>query len=176
MRTLAAAIVAVAIVAPGAAALARTPLEIAIKATYLYKFGPFVEWPATSFDSPTSPLNLCVVGTDPFGAVLDQAAQGQRLAAHPIVVRRLAAPSTRCHIAYIEGTDAFVAETLEALRGSAVLTVTDRPRGAATRGIINFVVEANHVRFDIDESAASRSGLNVSSKLLTLARAVRTRS
>ncbi len=50
-----------------------------------------------------------------------------------------------------------------------VLTVTDLPAGAAHKGIINFVVEDNHVRFEIDNRAANESGLRISSQLMALA-------
>src|SRR6185369_14635060 len=39
-------------------------LEPSIKATFLYKFVPFVEWPADAFDTPTAPVNICVFGND----------------------------------------------------------------------------------------------------------------
>jgi hypothetical protein len=176
MRTFLAWLAAMFLVAAGGNALAQTSLELAIKATYLYKFGPFVDWPAAAFDSPTSTVNICVVGVDPFGAVLDQAVTGQRLAQHPIAVRRLLGPEPHCHIAFIAGTDAFVAQALDALRGTPVLTVTDVAPGNASHGIVNFVIDGNHVRFDIDADAAARNGISISSKLLSLARSVRPRA
>jgi YfiR/HmsC-like len=36
-------------------------------------------------------------------------------------------------------------------------------------GIISFVMQDNHVRFDIDDAGAETSGLRISSKLLELA-------
>jgi hypothetical protein len=155
--------------------LAATSLEIAIKATFLYKFAPFVEWPASAFESPAATMNLCVVGQDPFGTTLDQAVANQRVAGHPIAVHRLAAPAARCHIAFIGGSETFVSQSLDAVRGSPVLTVTDAGASSA-RGIINFAIVGKHVRFDIDEEAAARNGLTISSKLLSLARSVRPRA
>jgi len=52
---------------------AQDSLETAVKATYLYKFAPFVTWPQRP-----GPFVICVVGRDPFGPVLDQAVAGQR--------------------------------------------------------------------------------------------------
>ncbi|MGH6971763.1 MAG: YfiR family protein, partial [Caulobacteraceae bacterium] len=50
-------------------ATAQPPsLEYAVKATFLYKFGPFVAWPTATFASPRSPFAVCVFGEDPFGA------------------------------------------------------------------------------------------------------------
>lgn len=159
--------------APRAAA---APLELAVKATYLYKLVPFVEWPATAFATPSSEFNLCVVGDDPFGDLLDRAVTGQRAGEHPIVVRRSAQVSPGCHILYAAGSPAQpVRAILDTVRGAPVLTVTDQGREDA-KGIINFIVQENKVRFEIDDRVAMESGLAISSKLLSLAVNVRPRS
>lgn len=151
--------------------------EYALKAAYLYKFAAFVEWPPPSFPQPDSPLNLCIIGFDPFGAYLDQAIAGQRIAEHPIVARRLehAHPDADCHIAYVAGSRAeSVAEGLAALKGSPTLTITDQAMGSA-RGAIHFVIKDRRVRFHIDDEAAEQNRLSISSKLLRLALSVRPR-
>ncbi len=177
-------IVRVGVLAAMALALAASPvlaqgnpLEDAVKATYLYKFAPFVEWPASAFESETSPLVICIAGPDPFGAALDQAVAGQHAGQHPITVRRLdkADHAPLCHILYAapaKGQSA--ADLLRAAHG-AVLTVTDEAGDTAARGIVNFVVQNGHVRFQIDDETAGQSGIKISSKLLSLALSVRSR-
>lgn len=150
------------------------PIEYAVKATFLYKFTPFVIWPPSSFPSPDTPLTICVAGDDAVSRLIDDAAQGQRDGERPIVVQHLmrVAPDATCHVLYAVGTDAQPAEAaFDAVRGQPVLTVTDSARGPS-RAIITFVVENNRVRFDIDDRAAAASGLSISSKLLSLARTV----
>jgi hypothetical protein len=151
------------------AARAAEPLEYAVKAAYLAKFPFYVDWPPTVFPAPGSPLNLCVVGEDPFGSILDEAVAGQQVQGHAVTVRRLkaAARDPACHIAYL-GADA----RAENWRGSSALVVTD---GANTSGVISFVVKDNRVRFIVDDEAAAQSGLAISSKLLSVALAVRPR-
>ena len=166
---------------PGASAAYATDdtLESSIKAAYLYKLGAFVEWPQSAFQSPTSAVNLCLTGDDPFDGTLDKAVDGQRIGEHPIVVRRLKAVArdSGCQILYVGGSNQqALAQALEhAVRGTAVLTVTDTPQVDDTTGIIQFVIKDNRVRFDIDEQAASANGLTISSKLLSLAVSVRPR-
>lgn len=157
---------------PGAALAAEgDALEYAIKATYLYKFAAYVDWPASTFAAPGSPLTLCIAGDDPFGASLDTAVRDQRVAGRALVVRRLKSVGREadCQILFVGGADPLRTQFLAAVRGSAVLTVTDRHESGGTAGIIDFVMRDNRVRFDIDESAATRSGLAISSKLLKLA-------
>jgi YfiR/HmsC-like len=147
------------------AAWAGDALETGVKATYLYKFAPFVEWPANAFPSPESPITICVVGADPFGAALDEVAQRQRVGGRPLAVRHLAsvARDSGCQIAYLDD-----AQAPAALHGEPVLTVTD---GAAegAHGIVNFVIKEGRVRFTIDNRAAEESHIDISSKLLSLA-------
>ena len=170
-RGLARGLVLVLVVAAaGQPPAAAQPLEYAVKAAYLVKFPNYVEWPAPVFATPTAPLVLCVVGEDPFGSVLDEAATGQQVQGHPLVVRRLKAPArdSGCHVAYVAGD-----RRAETLRGAAgTLVVTD---GAATAGIIHFVVRDNRVRFTVDDEAAAQSGLVISSKLLNVALSVKPR-
>lgn len=154
------------------------PVEFAVKAAYLSKFALFVEWPGTAFETPTSPLNLCVAGIDPFGATLDSLVDGERIGTRPVAVRRIpiAMRNSGCHILYIGGSEEqSVAEGLAAVAGDGVLTVTDATM-AATAGILNFVIANGRVRFNVDEQAASMNRITISSHLLGLALAVRPRT
>jgi hypothetical protein len=153
---------------PPGAAWAQS-LEYAVKATYLCKFAPFVEWPA---GSAALPLELCVAGDDPFGPLLEQAAGGQQIGGRPLAVRRVDAVRSAegCGILYLAGSsEQSVAQALDAVRGAPVLSVTDGAKSADAKGIVHFVVLENRVRFEIDVQAASASGLKISSKLLDLA-------
>jgi len=153
-------------------------LEYAVKATFLYKFAPFVEWPDSAFASPTSTFNLCLIGDDPFGGLVDQATVGQRIADRSIVVRHLSTVdgSSGCHIMFVAGSKAqSVAQMLDAVRGSSVLTVTDSATKVQAHGIIQFIIQNNRVRFDIDDNAAAQNHLTISSKLLDIARLVQPR-
>jgi hypothetical protein len=163
----------------GAAASAEdASLEAKVEATYLSKFGNYVEWPDSAFPSPASPFILCVAGEDRFGEALDQAADGQRVGQRSLVVRRLktVAKESGCQILYVDGADVrTVTQALDAVRGAAVLTVTDVTAATTAGVIIRFVIKDSRVRLDIDDQAAAQGGLTISSKLLSLALSVRSR-
>ena len=163
-----------ALSAPVGAHAQDRAMEYAVKAAYLYKFAPFVEWPPRAFASASSSLQLCVLGRDPFGAALDRAVRGQRVDGHPVAVRRLQRvdASSGCHILYLGASSGqTAAEALRAVQGSPTLTVADN--GAGPGAIIRFVVSGNRVRFDIDTAAAAAAGVTISSKLLSLATSAR---
>jgi hypothetical protein len=164
---------------PATAARAQAGLELAVKAAYLLKFPLFVDWPRPAPGAAATPFLLCIIGEDPFGGVLDEAAAGQRVGGRPVVVRRLLVlvRNSGCDMVYATGSPAQpVAAALDAVRGTPVLTVTDSARYGGPSGIVNFVLVNNRVRFEIDDAAAAANGLAVSSKLLSLAVAVRPRT
>ncbi len=57
--------------------------------------------------------------------------------------------------------------------GAASILTVGEASGFASRGLmVNFVTAASKVRFEINEKAAQRAGLKISSKLLRLASSV----
>ena len=155
--------------APRPALAAPGTLELAVKASYLYKFAPFVQWPPRAFASSTSPFRICVAGDDAISGALDQAVRGQRMQDHPITVARLASLDSsavaNCQILFLGKS---VTTELRGVAGQPVLTVTDRSRGGSG-GIIQFVMQGSRVRFAVDMVAANSAGIQISSKLLGLA-------
>jgi hypothetical protein len=153
--------------------LAEGPaLEYAVKANYLVKLAPFVGWPPRSFSGQSRSFDICVVGEDPFGSALDEAARGQSVDGRPVTVRRLRSvePGSGCHVVYV-GRSRESAEDLRTLHGAPVLTVTD-DRSGVNGGVVRFVVSDGRVRFVIDLAAAQAANLTLSSKLLALALSV----
>ncbi len=176
-RLSALAAVSACALAPAGTAAAQGASEYAVKAAYLYKFAPFVEWPPASLPVGT-PLQVCVVGPVTFGQVLDAAVSGQSVGDHKVEIRRLAKVEGRvaCHVMYVrKSAGQSVAEALTAVQGAPVLTVTDSADGDGPRGILHLVVAQKRVRFEVDPGAAAGNGLTISSKLLGLALAVRAR-
>jgi hypothetical protein len=155
----------------GAGARAQgVSIEYQIKAAYLAKFVPFVEWPPGAL-APGAPITVCVAGDDPFGPAL--AALGRQMVGdHPVVPRRLARveAGAACHVLYVRTSRAQpVAEALAAVRGAPVLTVTDAAAHDGAKGILHFVVAQNRVRFEVNAAAAETARLSISSKLQSLA-------
>ncbi|WP_431869388.1 YfiR family protein [Allosphingosinicella sp.] len=173
-RRLAAPLLLLALAQPGGA----QPLATAVKAAFLPKFARYVDWPPQARPAAGEALQLCIIGSDPFGKVIDAAAAGQRIGDNPITVRRLATAqfAAGCHIAFVRGTAGrSTSRLLQALRGMPVLTVTDAHDGSA-RGMIHFTLADGRVGFHVDAAAAARSRLSISSRLLGIALSVRQKS
>ncbi|MGH8125009.1 MAG: YfiR family protein [Rhodanobacteraceae bacterium] len=151
-------------------------LEYAVKATYLYKLAPFVNWPPGTFESPSAPFEICVLGPDPFHDFLERSVAGRWLGTHPLKIRRLstAKPGDDCQIVFIGSMRANkLREALQDFTGKPVLTVTDSADPGSSGSIVQFVMDDGHVRFEIDNDAALHNHLTISSKLLDLALAVK---
>jgi hypothetical protein len=145
--------------------------EQAVKAAFLTKFPRYVEWPQ---QARSGPVNLCLLGSDPFGKLIDDAASGQAIDQRPFAVRRIVSAdrTAGCHLVFVRGSSArATAELLAALNGKPVLTVTDSRDGNA-RGMIHFALRSGRVSFHIDDAQAARGSLAISSRLLGLAMSV----
>ncbi len=169
------AAVAVSGSVPQAGAQSDPPTEYQIKAAFLYNFAKFVEWPADAFPDPHAPIVVGIVGEDPFGSVLDKIVLGKSVNGRELLIKRFKpGPDLRnCHILFISSSEKkHLAPILESLQGSSVLTVGETDRFVQSGGVVNFILEENKVRFEINSDAAGRARLKISSKLLALARIV----
>jgi hypothetical protein len=153
--------------------------EYDIKAAFLFHFAQFVEWPPDAFKDQGSPVTYCTIGDDPFHGALDKALAGRTLGTRPFRVQHFKAGQQiqTCQIVFLGVNEKnLTAATLAALRPDPVLTVGDSEHFVQQGGMIGFFLEENKVRFEINLEAAERSNLKISSKLLSLARNVISRS
>lgn len=154
-------------------AAAEPALEYQVKAAFLLNFTKFIEWPPSAFANAQAPLEICILGKDPFGHVLDDVVQGEVVNGRKIQVRRIAEPPAlqTCQVLFVD-------PALKDLRGilaslaPMVLTVSDGERFTSEGGMIGLVVDNRRVRFDINRTAADNGSLKLSSRLLSVARSV----
>jgi hypothetical protein len=152
------------------------PTEYEVQAAYLSNFGRFVEWPVRAGANEREPFYVCVLGQDPFGPLLDAALRGETIGVAPMAARRVtsAADAANCRIVFVNSTkDSELKGILATLRNFKVLTVSDTFNFTRQGGMIQFVLEGNRVRFEINLAAAQRAGLTLSSQLLKVAVAIR---
>jgi len=138
----------------------------------LINFARFVEWPATAFASADAPLIFCIFGRDPFDGALDQIANGKTINGRLLLIWRTSLPGElrSCHVVFFPtAQERGYSEIAGGLAGLSILMVGERSGFAGRDGMINFVVEDGHVRFEVNPSAAARGHVKVSSKLLQLA-------
>jgi len=156
--------------------LAQSYNETEVKAAFLYHFVSYVEWPARAFDIPSAPFVIGVLGKSPVLEALREAVRGKSVQGRALVVRQVSVGQElrQCHLLFIPASEAKqLPRVLEVLGDAPVLLVGESEGFAQRGGIINFFLEQNKVRFEINPDAARRINLNLSSKLLRLARVVK---
>jgi hypothetical protein len=119
-----------------------------------------------------APLELCILGKDPFGESIDQAIRGRRSQGRPVTVRRVEANERAygCHLVFLTDDSWNRRRDLVArLTSRGILTVGDSDQFSRGGGVIGFVINNETVRFVINLKAMELSGLKISSRMLSLA-------
>jgi hypothetical protein len=152
--------------------------ENQIKAAFLFNFGKFVEWPEPVF-SANGPLTICVAGNTEIAQALEQLAAGRTVNGKEVKVLVLRSPesSGRCQILFIGRTAGKDKKALlEKAQNTPILTVGEEGDFAGQGGILNLLNQKSRIHFEVNQEAAARAGLKISSKLLALAQIVHSKS
>jgi len=142
----------------------------------MLKFLSYVKWPEAAFENASAPVRIAVVGTDPFGQVLDSTFKDKKLGARPIQIVRFKSVEEleRCHVLFTPQAEAPRLERiLQRTRGWAVLHIGESAGFATSGGCINFQLIDKKIGFEINADAAKRAQLELSSQLLKLAKIVK---
>jgi hypothetical protein len=175
----------------GQTAARGKPSEDEVKAVYLFNFGKFVRWPAnpttataanasagTVVKAGAEPqtFDICVLShdpaRDPVAEPLTRVAANDRLGGLPVRVRVLdsAFAARGCAIVYMGSEEApRIDQDLSTLRRSEALTVSDLDNFMERGGMLQFLVQGDRVRFEVNLDAVGHSDLQLSSELLKVA-------
>jgi hypothetical protein len=150
--------------------------EYQVKAAFLYNFTKFTNWPPGAFSSPSAPIVIGILGEDPFGQVMDDVVRGEVVGNRPLAVSRLHADDDlrRCHVLFISRSEKQrLPAVLGRLKGSPVLSIGEISGFAEQGGMVNLLLANKTVKIEINQAAAEQAGLQISAKLLKLARLVK---
>ena len=147
-----------------------TTVEYKIKAGYLYNFTKFVTWT----DDNSETFNICILGNDPFGELIDPIEQ-QSVMGRPIKLFRLGGAlgskkQPHCHILFVSSSvvDMPVAQDID-----NTLVVGEGGRFMTQGGMIGFVIKLGKIKLQINLKPIKQSGLKISAKLLEVADVVK---
>ena len=152
-------------------AVAQDVTEPALKAAFIYNFARFTTWPA---DLPsTDSFVICVLGDTAVGEALTRAVTKRQLMDRPIAIAPVTGTTARrdCRILYVAGVPVSQATDLVGeLQNAPVLTISNIEGFASAGGMTQFFFEHGQLRFRIAHESAKRAGLQISSRLLIMAR------
>ncbi len=165
---LSAVIVLCFLILPTMASYGQDDFVSQLMAQFIERFSRFIEWPA---DDPSQPFVIGVIGDSPIRPALVGLAGQARIKGKAIEVRDIANMSDidNCQILFISRSERNrLSDILARARNKPILTVGDT-RGFARAGVmINFDNDGDEIRFKINESAATSTGLRLAPKLLAL--------
>ncbi len=169
--------------------------EYQIKAAFIYNFIKFVDWPEEKMADSNEPITIGVIGSEDFIKAFEPVIH-KKIKNRNISIKyfegyekiersqedddrqwdqKIEALKT-CHVLMFCSCYSVrikdLSQIVKTLKGSPVLTVGETAGFLESGGIINFLMEDKKVRFEINVTAAKKSKLKISSKLLRLAKRV----
>jgi len=149
--------------------------EYQVKGRFLLNFARFVEWPEQDQVGLESEIRVCVLGNGEVSSALAKVLHGKTAGKRDVMVRRVEdlVGVTWCRIIFVTRSTNLEPEmVVNSLGATSILTVGETDGFAANGGMVNFIGDRSEVRFQINQRAARRAGLKISSKLLRLAEVV----
>jgi hypothetical protein len=153
----------------------QTLTEYQIKAGFFFNFTRFVDWPESAFVTASSPILICVLGETPLTDLVTDVALGKVVNGRAVSIRRVKASDDlrQCNLLFISAEEErHTAEILASLKKTNTLTVGETPGFAQAGGMINFSIQENKVKLELNLEATTRAGLKVNSKLIAVSRLV----
>ncbi len=149
-------------------ALADQPSEYQLKGAYLYHFTKFVTWPDNAFTTEQAPFQICILGENPFGQLLDALTQ-KTIHNKPITIVELPTKQSihHCHLLFIAQSEQDqLTDILAITQNKPILTVGDMPHFTQQGGMIQFMRVNDTLRFSINQKIALQSDLKISATML----------
>jgi hypothetical protein len=159
--------------------------EYRIKAAFLYNFIQFVDWPEEKTPDQDDPIILGIIGEDPFGDSFEPI-ENKKIKGRKSLINRFEGIEKlkkssdkgkskidsirQCHLIFIcSSEEGHLKEIINLVNGYGILTVGETSNMLESGGVVNFLVEKNKVRFEINLTAARDEKLTIRSQLLRLA-------
>lgn len=146
-----------------------------IKADMLCNMAKFVQWPDAVVSQNKGQLVVTILGEDDLAGTLANVLSQRNVNGKPVYVRfaRRVQDVRGSQIVYIAASEMLHAdEIVAALKGTAVLTLSDTEGFAGKGGMMDFTGTPPRIRFEVSLARAEQSGLRISSRLLAVAKVV----
>ncbi len=154
-------------------------IEYEVKAALLYKAIKFVQWPESAFTHPSAPVNVCILGDDPFGQAMDPIS-GLPLHGRAIQVKRFAALDedvTDCQVLFVAGSESDrLTPIFAAVRNKPILTISEIDQFAQLGGAMNFSARYNRIRFEVNADMVRRAGLEMNAQFMRMVTIVKSKT
>lgn len=145
--------------------------EYALKAAYVFHFLEFTEWPSLDADAP---LQICIDSDNPWRNAL-LALNNRTVHEKPIRIEDLSSDRyAQCQVLILQLNDLVQLNAIVSTTAQLhALTISDDAATDVAAIMIHLQIDNGRIAFAINNTRARAAGININSKLLRLASAVR---
>jgi hypothetical protein len=136
---------------------------------FIYNFSRLIEWPA-SYKS--GDFVIGVLGNSTVFNELQTFTASKKVGTQNISVEKFSDPSeiTNCHILFVSfGKSNKMGEILTSIGNSSTLIIGEKNGLTSSGAAINFVIQQDKLKFEMNVDHATKNGLKVSSSLQNMA-------
>ncbi|CAK0766063.1 putative YfiR family protein [Gammaproteobacteria bacterium] len=145
--------------------------EATVKSAYLYNFAKYTQWP----DEQRTILRLCAMGDDTLGKSFDdligkQVRNMQISVRHALDLHDIA----QCDLVFVPAGPNIqpLDRVRQAVNGYPILIVTESIDALPKGALVALIQSGDRIVFEVDLTAARQLGLQISGKMLQIARKV----
>ena len=139
------------------------------KGLYIYQFLKNIEWPKELL---TGDLVVGVYGDENVFQQLSSTCSGKFIGNHKIkVIRYISATEVtkECHLLYVSENKSSQLAAIHKINGANTIIIGNKTGLLSSGAIINFIIKANKLAFEINKTAADKLKLTFSQLLIKLA-------
>ena len=139
-----------------------------IKATFIYNFTRYIEWPA---EAQKGSFEIGVLGKTPLYTELVQMSKKTTRGTQPFVITNCTSAATlsACHMVFVsKASSAQLDEIVEKFKGKSTLIISEK-EGLIQKGDINFIIVDNKQGFEVNKANIAGHGLSMASRLQAFA-------
>lgn len=144
-----------------------------LKAVFLERFTRFIEWPSAQV-THQGDFTICVVNDQAFTKTLNHIYSNKTIKNRQVSVLSIQenSPKKGCSLLYIGKNTRTVTKLVKEAKQYHLLTISHH-KGFASQGVmINFYLDQQRMRYEINNQTAKQSDLNISYLLLKSARLI----
>jgi preprotein translocase subunit Sec61beta len=161
-----------------AASVQDTATEAELKAFFLLNFIRFTEWPDSAFTTSPDEFRIGVLGSEAFLEPIQRKLQGKSVGKRILKFVRSSTPGELkpCALVFVSDAErAQIPAALSEFKGRPILTVGESEGFAESGGILNFYVEENKVKYEINPDALIRAQLKATKLIVAAPKKVKDR-
>lgn len=151
-----------------AAPIPKSAPEAQLKGELLIRLAYVVTWPTNSFQSPTQPFRVGILGADPFGEALEQTISKRKVGGRAFEILRSTSAKdlTSCQIVFVPKSESKnIAFILTALRQPGVLLVGESEKFCQEGGMVSLLQSGDHPLIEFHIGNTRAAALDISGHL-----------